>query len=279
MGLAQAKHWFANASSPATSDQSRWTSLYALRMQATIGDVRGPRPRYDPYDPVGAALWDAWKECEGLSRDLALHEYSLAIRALSPCELGGESESARVNAATMTDSLGPTHGIYVTGATKRPRCSAAYCELAGALKCDPRHPNGEALWFCSRQCESSVATKSSHEAHAEQGLDCSIMARKRMALAQVSIDELEAIMEQTILEESDEDFAIVEQELNDRFNKTFGIDPGRLPGECAPQESLELDPISAEVQVVRSSELDASELRSRHCSYSEPARRDAETPS
>ncbi|MDO4231581.1 MAG: acyl-CoA-binding protein [Lautropia sp.] len=58
---------------PVPPDRIASLRLYALKMQATVGDVTGRRPGFS--DLEGRSRWDAWLAVAGVEPDEAMTEY------------------------------------------------------------------------------------------------------------------------------------------------------------------------------------------------------------
>ena len=54
---------------PNRPDNATLLALYAHYKQATVGDVTGSRPA---FDPVGRAKYDAWAKLKGGSKEAAM---------------------------------------------------------------------------------------------------------------------------------------------------------------------------------------------------------------
>ena len=74
------EHMRTNKSLDLTNDQKG--KVYGLYKQATKGKITSSRPSM--FDPVGRAMWDAWKKLESLSCEDAKVQYVSLVRSLSP---------------------------------------------------------------------------------------------------------------------------------------------------------------------------------------------------
>lgn len=61
-------------------DNETLLKLYALYKQATVGDVRGPRPGV--FDMVGQAKYTAWGKVKGTSKEKAMEAYIALVKRL-----------------------------------------------------------------------------------------------------------------------------------------------------------------------------------------------------
>ena len=65
---------------PAPVDRILQLRLYALFMQATVGDVSGRRPGFS--DLEGRSRWDAWLAVAGIGREETMAEYIAEVGRL-----------------------------------------------------------------------------------------------------------------------------------------------------------------------------------------------------
>ncbi|MDO5057404.1 MAG: acyl-CoA-binding protein [Lautropia sp.] len=65
---------------PTPLDRIQQLRLYALFMQATVGDVSGRRPGFS--DLEGRSRWDAWLAVAGIGREEAMREYIAEVARL-----------------------------------------------------------------------------------------------------------------------------------------------------------------------------------------------------
>ncbi len=61
-------------------DDETMLELYAYFKQATEGDAQGQRP--GAFDFVARAKYDAWKDREGMSREVAMKAYVKLVKHL-----------------------------------------------------------------------------------------------------------------------------------------------------------------------------------------------------
>lgn len=65
-------------------DNAAKLQLYTLFKQATVGDCAGERPGM--LDFLGRIKYDAWKQLEGTSKDLAMQKYVDLVKQLQAAD-------------------------------------------------------------------------------------------------------------------------------------------------------------------------------------------------
>ena len=69
------------ADGPTQPSQRLKLRLYGLYRQAKDGDVQGDKP--GAFDLVAKFKYDAWANCEGMSRDAAMKQYVNEVEAFA----------------------------------------------------------------------------------------------------------------------------------------------------------------------------------------------------